>query len=235
MDRIGLVLYRLPREKGHEYIIAGDPGTQPLHSIQDNNVPAVIVLDVTGFPDNQATLVAYRIFGGAGRWETWVTQMKEWADYYQITGGAYDATSAQSILGEFPLSKYPHILSVTFAGNQKAIAKTFFQLLAGQGFFRWPFILRLWTEAKEYREVGRGVKKLPDDTLSALFAASWYMRWRYYNELPAKLQMEKTTEKRTDDIEEMQRIINRRSRYARNIRPRHHRRIGEKKLPGPPL
>lgn len=233
-DRIGLVYYQLPREANREYLIAGDPGTQPLNSINDNNVPVVVVLDVTGFPKERATLVAYRIFGGEGVWETWVNQIIEWADYYEVSGGAFDATSSQSILSETFLAEYPHLLAVTFAGTQKAIAKTFFQLLAGQGFFRWPFILRLWTEAKEYRETGVGVKKLPDDTLSALFAAAWYMRWRYYNELPDELQMEKKDEDREKAVMEMQSSITRRSRYARPTRYRRHVQV-ETELAGPPL
>lgn len=235
-DGIGITHYQLPMIEDHEYIVAGDPGTQPLHRISDNNVPVVLVLDVTEFPRGPATMVAYRIWSGDGKWGPWLDQIVEWATYYKVTGGAYDATSAQSILSEFPLQDYPHILNVTFAGSQKRIAKTFFQLLAGRGFFRWPFLLRLWTEAQEYRETGTGVKRLPDDTIAALFAAAWYLRWRYYSELPEHLRTEKTEEEQEEAIDLMLWTMNRRSRYVRGATSRHRRDVDERpdRLPPPP-
>lgn len=225
-ERIGITHYELPPKRDHFYVAFGDPGTVNMTSIDQNNVPVTGVADLTFFPQKPIRLVALNMIDGGGKWSPWANDMLRLMDKYQATAGAYDATSAQSILTEFPLSNYPNILPVSMAGNNKAIARTFFILVAGAGLFAWPYIEPLWYQARKYREKGKGAQRLPDDIIASLFILSWYVRYTHYHELPESLKYtEEVAHSIIDEIKEQNAkkpIVTRYSRgkgrYARRNR-----------------
>lgn len=217
IERMGITHYELPRRSDRLYAVMGDPGTGNLVSIDTQNVPVCTVWDVTDFPRAPVEVVALRIFDGGGRWEPWVEQMKHWIYFYQTTGGAYDATSAQSVLSEYPLQKFPDLIPVSLSGNNKAVGKTFFILMAGRKLFRWPYVERLWHEARSYRETGIGVNKLPDDILSAFFVGCYYLRALHYAELPDYLKAP-LPNTQTDILEEMRKQAQKAEVTSRYVR-----------------
>lgn len=216
-DGMGLTGYAIPPRPGGIYAVFGDPGTSSLGDINDNNVPVVGVAETGAFPDGPLNIVAFRVFDGQGRFDTWVQQVIEWFTEYQAVGGAYDATSAQSILSEYPLKQFPTLYPLTMSGNNKAIAKTFFVLLAGKELFRWPYLDRLWHEAACYRESGPGVHKLPDDMLSALFSLCLYVRITKHALLPDELKWDEHKAKSLHDQlrEQETKKVSKHSRYGR--------------------
>lgn len=182
-DGLGLIHYELPREEDHIYMVVGDPGKNNAASITYNNVPVVLVLDVTHFLKEPAKLVYFSMLDGQGTYHAWLGAFK-YAMLKYRAHGYYDATNQPGFeaAGAFNSSldftyfgqtyKAPSTFityEVTFANLNKRFARTLFILLAQDGQFAWPRLEALIHQARIYREDGTDVKKLADDIIAALF------------------------------------------------------------------
>ena len=224
-DHMGILHYETPQQVGHDYMVLGDPGTADLQRLDDNNIPVVLVLDTTGLaiqPAQPAILTALWIGSGSGHWDSWIEKFLQYWDQYDCFTGGYDATSNQRMLSEFgPVANLPLIWPVTMSGGNKITSRMMFQLMADAGLFRWPYIERLWREAKEYKESGVGKRAIPDDVLSALFVGAFVIRGTYYDQL-AKM-LEEDNEEEEQSAEEIMDDWTTSSRYSRTGRNRYQR------------
>lgn len=221
-DQLGLRSYEFKREEGRTYLVWGDPGTGNMITIMTNNVPVVGALDVTGFPEAPARMVCCHVLDGHGKYSVWVHEMQRLMLFYQAVG-AYDATGVGRALQEWPdFARFP-LFPVTLSGNNKATARTMFVLFAGRGLFRWPRMNMLEHQARVYRESGTGKHKLPDDILSGLFVASFYLRATFYRELAALFEWDFPD---LDPAAPPDIAIGQRSRYTRRGNRYVRRRIG---------
>ena len=182
-DEMGVIDYRLPPVEGRSYIVWGDPGSANMTSLSENNVGTCGALDVTDFPDHPARLVAVRFVSGGGKYIPWIDALIELMLDYRPLVAAYDATGMGKVFSEWPdLAKYP-LYPVVLGGMNKAESKGLFLLFTSAGLFAWPFLKALVHQANAYRETGSGRERLPDDLISGLFVASFYMRYHFYDAL----------------------------------------------------
>ena len=210
-EGMGCIHFELPADPHCEYLVVGDPGTANASSIDINNVPAIMVFDVTSFPARQANLVAMRLIDGGGKYGPWISEMTRLITKYRAIA-AFDATGMGTAFSEWhELSQLP-LFKVSLSGNNKATARTMFMLFCGKGLYAWPDIDVIWHQAHAYRESGVGVANIPDDIMACLFVATFYLRDRYWTALRKILKAE-----REDDDGEMGPTNKRprRDRYAR--------------------
>lgn len=188
-DGMGVIHWALPPESMHLYLVAGDPGQANANKMSNNNVPVVLVFDITNFPDSPATLRAFHWIDGKGKYGPWKNYMRESMLLYPGLC-CYDGTGTQVAFAEDDyfagMQLWPVGLGGGGSGGVKALAKTFFKLMAGDGLFAWPYIEGLWHQCAIYREGGAGVKHLADDIVSTLFVATYYLRATYISVLGSK-------------------------------------------------
>ena len=181
-EMMGLMRYQLPPDDRCSYLVFGDPGTANPISLNINNVPICGAWDVTEFPEKAARLVCLHILRGEGRYDPWLSMMRELMMTYKATG-VYDATGMGKAMGEWPDLQDMPLYPVTLASGNKATSRTMFLLFAGRGLFGWPYIKMLWYQAQIYREAGPGTHKLADDILAGLFVSSFYLRAAFWARL----------------------------------------------------
>jgi len=192
-EGMGCVHYELPADRLCEYLVIGDPGTANASSIDMNNVPAVAVFDVTGFPERQANLVMMRLLDGGGKYTPWINEMQRLFLKYRAIG-AFDATGMGTAFSEWhELSQLP-LFKVSLSGNNKATARTMFMLFCGKSLYAWPDIDIIYHQAHAYRESGVGVANIPDDMMACFFVATFYLRDRYWSALQKILRVEREGE-----------------------------------------
>lgn len=188
-DGMGIVHWALPPEPMHLYLTAGDPGQANANKMSNNNVPVVIVFDITNFPDSPATVRAFHWIDGRGKYSPWKECMKEAMLLYPGLC-CYDGTGTQVAFAEDDffagMQLWPVGMGGAGSGGAKALAKTFFKLMAGDNLFAWPYIEGLWHQCAIYREGGAGVKHLADDIVATLFVAAYYLRATYVSALGSK-------------------------------------------------
>ena len=188
-EGMGVIRYELPYEKGREYLVWGDPGLGNASSLRVNNVPTAGVWDITGFPDAKAALVAMWMLDGNGKYGPWIDAMKYYMAHYRGIG-CYDASGIGMAFVEWPdMERYP-LYPVTLTGNNKATARTFFLLFAGEKLFAWPHLRALWHQARSYRETGPGLQQLPDDLIAGMFVSSFYLRFQFWRRLSELFHLE---------------------------------------------
>jgi hypothetical protein len=88
----GIVKWMLPPQKDHLYIMAGDPGQA---NPPNRNSPPVLVFDVTGFPQQPATLAAFWWVYGYGSYLPFINVMHLLYEMYHPLDAAFDATGTQ--------------------------------------------------------------------------------------------------------------------------------------------
>jgi hypothetical protein len=183
-DGMGCIHYEFPPndDKTWRYLAWGDPGTANA-TARANNVPTAGVLDIQGWPRRPATLVAFRMIDGGGKYNAWVTEIARLIIKYRCVMGAYDATGYGKSFEEWPELEQLPLFPVNLAGGNKATSRTSFNLFAGNGLFAWPRVEPIWAQANAYRETGPGVHAIPDDVISGLFVATFYLRYEFWEEL----------------------------------------------------
>ena len=188
---MGVIQYEMPRQENHIYLVVGDPGENNAIKIDYNNVPVVMVFDITDFLVNPNKLVFYAMLDGMGTLRPWLDCFR-YAMLKYRSPGYYDATnnpgfeesrafSDEALEFEYQDKKYkaPALFvttPITLAANNKRLARTLFTLLAQDGQFAWPHLDTLIHQAKKYAESGAGVKKLPDDSIACLFVFCMALR-----------------------------------------------------------
>jgi len=184
-EGMGVMHWQLPPDSDGAYMVAGDPGTNSPRKMSLNNVPVVMVFDVTEYPENPARLRAFHWIDGEGTYGPWKSCMQEMMSIYKCMG-CYDATGTQ---GSFAQSQDFHnydLWPLSLGGGVKALGKTYFKLMCGDGFYAWPYLEGLWHQASVYREYGPGVKAIPDDIISVMFVLSYFLRQIYSASLGRK-------------------------------------------------
>lgn len=192
-DGMGIVHWQLPYKAEHAYITFGDPGTASPIKMSLNNVPVVMTFDVTNFPDEPASLVAFHWIDGEGKYEPFKATLREQMDMFCCMG-AYDATSSQSAFAEDQFFSNYQLWPISLAGGVKGLSKTLFKMFAGDELFAWPYIEGLWHQARVYRESGPGVKKIPDDIIQTLFVAAYCLRAMYHGQLDPRYMLKEEEE-----------------------------------------
>jgi hypothetical protein len=225
-DMLGLLRYQLPADEHSSYLVWGDPGTANPASLNVNNVPTCGAWDVTEFPEKAARLVCLHVLRGGGKYDPWLSMMRELMVFYRATG-VYDATGMGKAMGEWPEMQELPLYPVTLSASNKATARTHFLLFAGRGLFGWPYIKMLWYQARIYRESGPGTHKLADDILAGFFVSSFYLRAAFWARLAELFHWDEEDIVQHPRLEVEMSI--RRSRYAR----RGHRYGRSRSAPAP--
>lgn len=88
----GVINFRIAAQKGHLYMLFGDPG---VGAAPQRNAPVLLVWDVTRFPRAPARLVAFWWGNGFGRIGPWVNEMFSLIDAYSPIYCGIDATGPQ--------------------------------------------------------------------------------------------------------------------------------------------
>ena len=160
-----------------------------------------MVFEVTNFPKGPATLRAFHMLDGGGRYGPWKECMMRMIT--QFPGLAcYDATATQIAFSEDMFFAGAELWPISLGGGVKPLAKTLLKMFMEDGLIALPYIPALWYEFSVYRESGPGVRKLPDDGLSCLFLLAYVLRQIYATSLGAKYgqQGEDRAEQELDDL-----------------------------------
>jgi hypothetical protein len=88
----GIVYYTQPPEKGHKYLMFGDPGTK---GAPNRDAPVWIVWDVTNFPNEPANLVAFWWGNGKGQIIAFIGTMVRFILMYRPYMAGMDSTGTQ--------------------------------------------------------------------------------------------------------------------------------------------
>ncbi|KRT69437.1 MAG: hypothetical protein XU15_C0011G0119 [candidate division NC10 bacterium CSP1-5] len=174
---MGVIRYRVPPIARHSYIVVGDPGKSYPAQLSDQNVPTVLALDLTTFMVKPIPLVYFGMLDGDGTYDPWLSAFKQCMDDYAAMG-YYDATNLglTGFEDSGVFASYQTV-PVTFAGNNKAWARSLFTLLAQDSHFAWPKLTALWYQGGVYREKGPGHDKLSDDVIASLFVYCLAVRY----------------------------------------------------------
>lgn len=218
-DLMGIRSYELSPALGHTYVVVGDVGKSSAVSMSSQNLPCVMVFDITNFLEQPMRLVAFHWFDGQGSYEGFISVMQRMMYKYRASG-YYDATSVQTALEDIrggAFDGWP-TTPVYFSGSvvPKRWALTIIIKLMSERMFRWPRIKALWHQSRMYE---LNARKNPDDVVATLMVFGLALRtedtlWtllerRYHWEISNEEITSKLPEPLPDSID-----INR-DRYAR--------------------
>lgn len=170
-DEVGLYHYEMKWEPEHVYVVAGDTGKKDRLSLNVNNVPVVMVFDITGFLERTHTikLVAFYWLDGAGSYKPFMRCVKHAVLRYHAHA-YYDATTVQTAfedLGrEDGFEGWP-TQPVFFSGQAsvKRWAITIMTQLMQDRYFEWPYIRGLWHQARIF---DLSKRNLADDIIACI-------------------------------------------------------------------
>jgi len=190
-DGMGIIHYEIPPDGDHEYIVVGDPGMGNPVKKSLNNIPIVLVFDITDFLTRPARLVYFSMIDGMNEYKPWLSEFRNCMLTYSAKG-YYDATNLQQAFesagafdggivedgkgGFIKVGRPFDTTPVTFAVNNKRWARGTFVMLMQDGQFEWPHLDTLWHQAAIYKETGEGHLKLADDILAAMFVYTLALR-----------------------------------------------------------
>ena len=169
-DLVGLREYELEYEPDHHYVVAGDAGKCSVQSLSSQNIPTVMVFDVTDFLDkpHSIRLVAFYWLDGHGSYKVFLKKMKHAMLKYRAKG-YYDATNVQSAfedVGKGGFDGWPTEM-IFFSGHVgvKAWAITIATKLMEDRQFEWPHIRGLWHQARIFEATS---KSRADDIIATI-------------------------------------------------------------------
>lgn len=176
-DVVGLVEYELSVDYGSTYVVVGDVGKGDLHTLSSQNVPTVMVFDVTSFLNRPIILSALYWFSGNGTYETFISKVKHAMLRYQAVA-YYDATNIQSAFEDIQgdsFDKWP-TTPMSFGGlTAKKWSVAITVKLMQDGLFRWPYIKGLWHQASVFT-MSR-TKQRADDLMASLLVFALALRY----------------------------------------------------------
>ena len=182
--RLGVAKFSLPAVPGHEYLIAGDPGTG---NPPRRNAGVIGVFDITGFPGefgSKAELVAFSWVTGNGRYDAFVEQYKTWWEYYHCQlSNVIECTGPQKSFSEYAFTlgldgQQMLIEGMDLSGNKKNEALQALIQLFQRGMLRIPFIRGMRNQLIGYDLPDT---KLAQDIVSMMMvAAAWLRTWRIW-------------------------------------------------------
>jgi len=68
-DTFGLLEYELPYDNDHTYVVTGDVGKSPMNTMNSQNIPCIMVWDITDFLDRPIRLAAFYWMDGQNTYE----------------------------------------------------------------------------------------------------------------------------------------------------------------------
>ena len=164
----GLREYEFPRIDGHHYIVVGDVGKSDVISMSSQNIPCIMVFDVTDWLDVPTKMVAFYWFDGQGTYRTFTDRFKKALRKYRAYG-YYDATNIQTAMEDFgdAFGRMPNTTPVFFSGlgGQLKWCVGAATLMMQDGLFQWPYIKGMWYQAGVFDS---GKKHIPKDIISCL-------------------------------------------------------------------
>ncbi len=166
-DSFGLLEYELPYEDTHTYVVAGDVGKSHLTSMNAQNVPVIMVFDITDFMERPSRVVAFYWMDGQNTYETFEDKFIYACMKYRARS-YYDATNIQSAFEDVGGFKdLPATQPVFFSGeaSKKKYAVAVASLMMQNGMFEWPYIKGLWHQCRVYNPSSR---KVPDDIVATI-------------------------------------------------------------------
>lgn len=174
--RAGVVYWVCPPEDERSYIVVGDPGQG---SPPERNSPVVMVFDITGFPEQPATLRAFAWIDGGGSYEPFVTQFEEWVRLYRPVVAAFDATGPQKGLDEMVFRQRGLLVEgLQFSGRKFEMVNNL-KMLMDASKIRLPAKIQgIWVQLAGWQNPDR---KLRQDVAATLFMAAHVM-YRFYYE-----------------------------------------------------
>jgi hypothetical protein len=166
-DSFGLLEYELPYDNSHTYVVTGDVGKSHLNTMNSQNVPCVMVWDITDFLEIPIRLAAFYWMDGQNTYETFQDKFIYACMKYRARS-YYDATNIQSALEDVGgFKNLPATQPVFFSGsiNRKRWAVSVAALMMQNGLFEWPHIRGLWHQCRMYNPSSR---KVPDDIIATI-------------------------------------------------------------------
>lgn len=166
-DSFGLVEYELPYDSTHVYVVAGDVGKSLLTSMNAQNIPVIMVFDITDFMERPSRLAAFYWMDGKNTYETFQDKFIYASMKYRARS-YYDATNIQTAFEDVGGFKdLPATQPVFFSGeaSRKKWAVATASLMMQNGMFEWPYIKGLWHQCRVYNPTSR---KVPDDIVATI-------------------------------------------------------------------
>lgn len=175
-DTFGVTYYEMKPKFGHTYVVAGDSGKSNLIRMSSQNVPCVMVFDITDFLKRPIELVALYWFDGNGSYKGFINTMQGAMLRYSAAG-YYDATNVQTAFEDIRgggFDGWP-TTPVFFSGTigPKRWALTIIVTLLADKMFKIPYIKGLWHQARVYDISSR---RVPDDIIATLMVFGLAMR-----------------------------------------------------------
>jgi hypothetical protein len=169
--RQGILRFELPRQRGHRYVLAGDPGVD---NPPKRNTGVVVAFDVTTKPHE---LVYFHWVSGHGSYYPYLDSYERAMRKYQPTMKGMDVTGPQKAIDELAFeSRGIHIDKVHFGRDKSAILNDLSFAITGHE-IRIPMIKGMNSQLLTYnRERGQD-KKFAQDIVMALGMAAWLSRY----------------------------------------------------------
>lgn len=165
LRKADVVLWKRPPEEGHDYVLAGDPGTGAAPA---RNAPCVIVLDMTDYPQQRARLAAFWWGNGGGKYEAFLTRFTDWLLEYHVHLAAYDATGGQKVLSETSFARFSQVLPIDLSGIKKKMHMITLKLLMQKERLGLPREIKgLYTQFLHY--------KIPDEKLAQDIVSTFFV------------------------------------------------------------
>ena len=171
----GIYYYETPPKEGHQYLLAGDPGTgNPPH----RNSGCLMVFDISRRPYE---LVHFHWVYGNGKYRPFLDAFTYALDLYKPMFALFDSTGPQAAMDELYFEHYANLVEgVAFNATNKMGMLNAAKLILERGWIRMPRIDGLRGQLMNYdRENDR---KLAQDLVMAFAMAAWKMRMLAYME-----------------------------------------------------
>jgi len=161
----GVVRWALPYQKGHMYILAGDPGqANPPY----RNSPPILVFDITEFPQKPATLAAFYWVSGFGSYWPFINMMNYLYETYHPIEAAFDATGIQKAFDELGVLDASKLWLPLDLHGLKMHMVLCLKVLMGKGMVKMPKSLySIWNQLLMWH--------MPDKVLRQDIASTLFM------------------------------------------------------------
>lgn len=175
----GVTRFTTPPQKGHTYIILGDPG---IKNAPHRDSPVIQVWDCTHFDKGYARLAAMHWGGGNGSISKFIDVMLDWREIYDPVFLGADSTATQRNTAEvindaYGLNddQYAVMQGLDFSGSKKMGYLVALRLFIETNRLRWPnFVIGMRSQFVNYDPVND--KKMAQDLIACAAMSAHVMR-----------------------------------------------------------
>jgi hypothetical protein len=176
--RVGVIKMEFPLERGHNYIMAGDPGVDnPPH----RNAACVMVFDVTARP---ATMVYFHWVPGKGSYHPFLDSYKYAMDLYCPTSRGMDVTGTQKAIDELAFEDFDLTIDPLHFGGLKDTLINSLSMALARHELRWPRIEGLTKQLTGYHR--EDDKNEEQDLVMTLAQIAYFLRFEREQETTGK-------------------------------------------------